>query len=58
MAKHFQHHASLTDVAKHSGREFSRMKGLVDFFSGKAPNIADSNYLTATDIPMVTSYTC
>ena len=33
------------------------MKGLIDFFTKEAPNVSDSKYHTATEIPMVTSYT-
>ena len=57
MDGHVYRHAAHTDVAKRAGGSFSGMKGLVNFFTYEAPNVANSKALTTTDISMVTSYT-
>ena len=56
MAKHVQRHATLTDVAEHSGGAFSGMKFLVDFFTNEAPNVTNLKALNSTEIPMVMIY--
>ena len=57
MSKHIQRNSALLDVMELSRGGFSGMKGVVDFFVNEAPNVADLKALTATDIPMVASYT-
>ena len=56
MTGNFQLHAALTDVEERAGVAFSGMKGLINLFSKKAPNVADLKGLTTIDILMVRGY--
>ena len=56
MAKHVQRNDTLTDVTERTGGEFSRMKGIIELFSNKAPNVANLKDPTATEILTTPTY--
>ena len=56
MAEHVQRHTALVDVTESAGGAFSIMKGLVNFFADKVPNVTSSKAMTSMEIMMVTSY--
>ena len=53
-AKHIQKHADLSYVAEYARGAFSIMKGIVNFFTNKAPNVSNPKALKITEVIFLT----